>query len=67
MVAEGGKPGDVREYGKVANTAAAVTALAVKLARGGKVLRFCYEAGPCGYSIQRELTAAGHDCVVVAP
>ena len=28
---------------------------------------FCYEAGPCGYVIQRQLAAAGHDCVVVAP
>jgi transposase len=30
-------------------------------------LRFCYEAGPCGYGIQRDLTVAGHECVVVAP
>jgi transposase len=28
---------------------------------------FCYEADPCGYGIQRQLTDAGHDCVVVAP
>jgi transposase len=41
--------------------------LAVKLARRGGELRFCYEAGPCGYGIQRQLTAAGHGCVVVAP
>ena len=33
----------------------------------GSELRFCYEAGPCGYGIQRQLTLAGHDCVVVAP
>ena len=33
----------------------------------GRTLRFCYEAGPCGYGIQRQLTAAGHACVVVAP
>ena len=39
----------------------------VKLKRTGGELRFCYEAGPCGYGIQRHLTAAGHDCVVVAP
>jgi transposase len=58
---------DVREHGKIANTAAAVTALAAKLARGGNELRFCYEAGPCGYGIQRQLTAAGYECVVVAP
>jgi transposase len=37
------------------------------LARSGRELRFCYEAGPCGYGIQRQLTAAGHSCVVVAP
>jgi transposase len=66
-LAEVGKRGEVREHGKVANTADAVRALAVKLARGGNPLRFCYEVGPCGYGIQREITAAGHDCVVVAP
>ena len=25
----------------------------------------CYEAGPCGYGIQRQLSEAGHECVVV--
>ena len=34
---------------------------------GGAVLLFCYEAGPCGYGLYRQLTAAGHDCQVVAP
>ena len=66
-LAEAGKRSEVREHGKIANTPAAVTALAAKLARGGHELRFCYEAGPCGYGIQRHLTAAGHGCVVVAP
>src|SRR6202451_1970179 len=66
-LAEAGVRGDVREYGKVANTPAAVKALATKLSRVGNALRFCYEAGPCGYGIQRQLSLAGHDCVVVAP
>jgi hypothetical protein len=66
-LAEAGKRSEVREHGKIANTPAAVTALAAKLARGGHELRFCYEAGPCGYGIQRHLTAAEHGCVVVAP
>ena len=66
-LAEAGVRGDVREYGKIANTPAAVQALATKLSRVGNALRFCYEAGPCGYGIQRQLTLAGHDCVVVAP
>lgn len=30
-------------------------------------LRCCYEAGPCGYALQRQLEAMGIDCVVVAP
>jgi transposase len=30
-------------------------------------LRFGYEAGPCGYGIQRQLSAHGHECIVVAP
>ncbi len=66
-LAEAGVRSDVREYGKIANTPAAVKALAAKLSRVGSELRFCYEAGPCGYGIQRQLTLAGHDCVVVAP
>ena len=30
-------------------------------------LHFCYEAGPCGYGVQRQLTRLGHRCDVVAP
>jgi transposase len=66
-LAEAGIRSDVREYGKIANTSAALKTLAAKLARGGRSLQFCYEAGPCGYGIQRQLSAAGHGCVVVAP
>ncbi len=66
-LAEAGAHKDVREYGKIANTATALNALAAKLSRAGSELRFCYEAGPCGYGIQRQLTLAGHGCVVVAP
>jgi len=33
----------------------------------GEVLLFCYEAGPCGYGIYRQLLGLGHDCQVVAP
>jgi transposase len=66
-VAEGGVRGEVREYGRIANTPAALDRLARKLGRDGVRLRFCYEAGPCGHGIQRHLSARGHDCVVVAP
>jgi len=66
-MAEGGLRGDVREYGRIANTAAALDRLVRKLGDGGVRLRFCYEAGPCGYGIQRHLSTCGHECVVVAP
>jgi transposase len=66
-LAEGGIRGEVREYGRIANTAAAFDRLMRKLGDGGVRLRFCYEAGPCGYGIQRHLSTHGHECVVVAP
>src|SRR6195256_6864483 len=66
-VASGGLRGEVREYGRIANTATALDRLLRKFGDAGMVLRFCYEAGPCGYGNQRQLAAAGHDCIVAAP
>jgi transposase len=66
-VADGGLRGEVREYGRIANTPAALERLLRKLGGDGMALRFCYEAGPCGYGIQRRLSGHGHECVVVAP
>jgi transposase len=66
-LAEAGNRGEVREHGKISNTPAALRALVGRLGRGRGELRFCYEAGPCGYNIQRQLTEAGHQCAVVAP
>jgi len=66
-LAEDGLRGEVREYGRIANTAAELERLVRKLGGDGTALRFCYEAGPCGYGIQRQLSASKHECVVVAP
>ena len=66
-VAEDEARGEVREYGRMANTPAALDRLVRKFGQDGARRRFCYEAGPCGYNIQRQLSARGHDCVVVAP
>ena len=54
-------------YGAIASTGAAVAKLAGKLSESGAALRFCYEAGPCGYGVYRQLRALGHECAVVAP
>jgi transposase len=54
---------------QVANEPAAIRRLAKRLVREapGEV-RCCYEAGPCGYVLQRELEAAGGVvCEVIAP
>ena len=44
-VAEGGRRGEVRGYGRIANTPAALRRLARKLGQEGVELRFCYEDG----------------------
>src|SRR5215831_19074575 len=66
-LAEDGLRGEIRDYGRIANTPAALQRLVRKVGKEGVELRFCYEAGPCGYGIQRQLSASGYDCVVVAP
>jgi transposase len=30
-------------------------------------LHVCFEAGPTGYGLYRQIQALGHDCMVVAP
>jgi transposase len=62
-----GIQGEVTYYGEIENTPAAVRKLVKRLSPNGEVLSVCYEAGPCGYGLHRELTALGHDCAVVAP
>jgi transposase len=37
------------------------------LTKEGEVLRVCYEAGPTGFGLCRQLRKAGIDCIVVAP
>ena len=56
-----------RYWGEIDNRPEAVRKLLGRLSRNGERLRFCYEAGPCGYELYRQIVAAGHDCAVVAP
>jgi transposase len=53
---------------QVENEKAAVRRLVRKVQRlaPGEV-RFCYEAGPCGYALQRWIREQGAACVVIAP
>ena len=58
---------DVRFYSTIANEPDALRSLCRRLSNDGRPLHFCYEAGPCGYGVQRHLTRLGHHCDVVAP
>jgi transposase len=63
-----GDVGKATPYGTFPNTAAALEKLVKRLQQaGGGPLKFCYEAGPCGYGVHRSLTKLGEDCMVVAP
>ena len=44
-LADGGRRGEVREHGQIANTPAALTRLLNKLVKPGAVLRLCYLSG----------------------
>src|SRR5260370_41055973 len=66
-IAEGGRDGEVRFFGEIENTAEATAKLVRKLAGKYERLTFCYEAGPTGYGLYRQITGLGHACNVVAP
>jgi transposase len=67
-VTTAGDSGKATPYGTFPNTAAALEKLMTRLRQAGTgPLKFCYEAGPCGYGVHRTLTRLGADCMVVAP
>jgi transposase len=66
-IADHGRTGEVRFLGEIENTAAATAKLVRKLAAKYERLTFCYEAGPTGYGLHRQIKSLGHECVVVAP
>ena len=66
-IADGGRGGEVRFLGEIENSGAATAKLVRKLASKYDRLTFCYEAGPTGYELQRQIAGLGHECVVVAP
>jgi transposase len=59
--------GEVRYVGEIANTPEAVVKLVRQLRKDGATISFCYEAGPCGYVLYRQLLKLGQACMVVAP
>lgn len=66
-IADAGREGEVRYLGEIDSAPATVERMIRKLAGRYKKLQFCYEAGPTGYGLYRQVRALGHDCTVVAP
>ena len=60
---------DPEPLGEVANRPQSVKKPIARLNKQfyGEALLFCYEAGPCGYVLYRQLMELGHHCCVVAP
>src|SRR5215468_685738 len=66
-IADGGRGDEVRFLGEFDNTPAATAKLVRKLAAKYERLTFCYEAGPTGYGLYRQIKSLGHECIVGAP
>lgn len=61
-----GDTGRAVETVKIENEPKAVERLVERLTRQG-LCAFVYEAGPCGYELQRQLSGLGQVCHVIAP
>ena len=54
-------------WGTIQHEAEALRRLVQRLSSRGRRLKFCYEAGPCGYGLYRLLVRLGQAVTVVAP
>ena len=66
-IAEGGRRGEVRFIGEIENEPATIERTLKKLGKRYNPLHVCFEAGPTGYGLYRQVRDLGHDCTVVAP
>ena len=66
-IAEEGRTGEVRFLGDVENSPLSIERTIKRLADRYSRLHVCFEAGPTGYGLYRQIQALGHDCMVVAP
>jgi transposase len=66
-IADGGRAGEVRFLGEFESSTTATSKLVRKLAAKYQRVTFCYEVGPTGYELHRQIKVLGHECIVVAP
>jgi transposase len=66
-IADAGRDGKTRYLGEIDSAPATVERVIKKLASKYEKVRVCYEAGPTGYGLYRQIITLGHECTVVAP
>jgi len=66
-LADAPRDSEVRHLGTVSGGTDAVTKAMRRLVSAGHRLHIVYEAGPCGFALQRHLSALDWHCDVVAP
>ena len=69
-IADASRSGEVRFVGEIENSGTATAKLVRKLAAKYERLTFCYEAGPTGYGLYRQITSLGRlhgGCAVADP
>lgn len=66
-LAQTGRDGEVRHLGSLPGSFGPLDKLLRRLRSAGQRLHIVYEAGPCGFALQRHLAAQGLHCEVVAP
>lgn len=66
-VAADGRAGEVQDWGNISSGRGSVERLLNKLANRFERVEICYEAGPTGYGLYRQIEAFGFCCRVVAP
>ena len=66
-VADGWRQGEVRYIGEIDADPASVRRMVSRLEKRHRRLHFCYEAGPTGYGLYRQIVAMVHACTAVAP
>ncbi len=58
---------EIRFWGNIPNTPSSVDRFLNKAGKNSSMMLVCYEAGPCGYPLYRQLANRGIECVIVAP
>ena len=66
-IADPERGGEIRFWGNINNDPLSIRRFFAKTGKKYPNMLSCYEAGPCGYRLYRQITAMGIQCEIVAP